>query len=175
MEANILLFLEQRAQIVSALDEYGANVCEHGSRYYSEIATSLQSDLRDLATLALATGEAGPLKAAPCARERLSRIIACLSNLRETLILFRDSDPGEIMEVLFMISRHVGRIRLLGVVDPYADGMEQHIKELHGAYGSRNRSISRSRHRWARRNWKVLNFSDSRCDCLPCRGKRVVL
>ncbi|KAJ5114139.1 hypothetical protein N7456_002673 [Penicillium angulare] len=132
MEASIRKFLDKRAKIVSALDEYGANVCEHGSRYYSDIATSLQSEICDIASLIITLSHTITLKSAHCSRERLSRIIACLTSFRETLVLYRDSDPGEVMELLYMVSRQVGRIRLMGVGDPYADGMDQHIKELNG-------------------------------------------
>ncbi|KAJ5272355.1 hypothetical protein N7478_007480 [Penicillium angulare] len=173
MEVSLAQFFDQRAKIVSALDEYGANVCEHGFRYYSDIATSLQSEIYDIASLVLTLSHTATLKSAHCAQERLSRIISCLGSLRETLVLFRDSDPGEVMELLYMVSRQVGRIRLLGVIDPYADGMDQHIKELNGTYGARGLSgQSRQRQWWARNNWRVLNFGDSHCDCSHCRGHR---
>ncbi|KAJ5919572.1 hypothetical protein N7454_009407 [Penicillium verhagenii] len=156
MDASTLWFLHHRTNIVSALDDYRANIWSHERRYYREIATCLETAAHNLALILTCDGIGS--KMARCVRERVSRISTCLNSLREVLILHRDQEPGEVSEVLFMLGRHVGRMRLVGMADPYAEAMDKQLEELPG-YQSR----------WVRRNWRALKFSDPRCVCSLCK------
>ena len=91
MDTSTLWFLHKRANIVSALDGYRANIWSHERKYYREIATSLEAITIDLALILTCDGIRS--KIARCVPERISRIRTCLSMLRETMILHHDSPP----------------------------------------------------------------------------------
>ena len=73
------------------------------------------------------------------------------------MILHHDQESGEESEVLFMMGRHIGRLRLLGISDPYADAMDKQLQEL--VYEDK----------WLRKNLRVLNSSVPRCVCSYCK------
>lgn len=156
MDPTTLWFLHKRANIVSALDGFRANIWSHERAYYREIATSLEAIAINCALILTYDGIRAKLPR--CVRERISRIITCLNSLREVMILRPNQEPGEVSEVLFMLGRHVGRLRLLKVFDPYADAMD---KQLQG--------LSMYEAKWLRRKLRALNFRDARCVCNCCK------
>ena len=156
MGINTLWFLHHRANIVSALDGFRANIWYHERRFYREIATSLELATINVALIPECDGVSS--KMSRCVRERISRITTCLNSLRGTMVLHPDQEPREVSEVLFMIARHVGRIRLVGVSDPYAEAMDKQLQEL-TVYEAK----------WLRKNSRALNFSDARCVCSHCK------
>lgn len=163
-------FIQQRARIVSALDGYRSNIWAHESKYYREIARSLETDARDIASLILVPERTTGLEVAYCTRERITKLLTSVNSLRDTIILDPECEPGEVMEVLFMISRNVGRIGVVGVSDPYADAMEQQARELQRMYGARRRwGYQDDEKHWLRRNWRALKVNDARCGCSCCR------
>jgi hypothetical protein len=157
MDPSTLWFFRHRANIVSALDGYRANIWVHEREYYREIATCLNTVTVNLALIL--TYDEINFKMSRCVRERISRISTCLNGLREIMRFHPDQEPGEISEALFMTGRHIGRIKLaLGISDPYADAMDQQLQELTVPKG-----------KWLRKNWRALNFSDARCVCSSCK------
>lgn len=70
--------------------------------------------------------------------------------------------------MLALVSKHVGRLRLVGMVDPFADEMDEQARELHERYawkGDNGPAFFYSLHSMS----VLIGFVDSGCGCCYCR------
>ncbi|KAJ6007346.1 hypothetical protein N7540_011322 [Penicillium herquei] len=174
MDSLTQRFSHKRAQIVHNLDGYIVNITKEKTRYYHDIATALEEDTEvvDSLTRTMISDSGRTLRLPLCARERVYRIQHCLNNLREILILDKDMPRNVIKAILFMISRHVGRIKPVGshIADPHADAMDQQIRELARLYCIKDSSSSIDKHfALLCEYWEDLDFSDLWCGCSYCK------
>ncbi|KAJ5626499.1 hypothetical protein N7528_003926 [Penicillium herquei] len=183
MDLLIQRFSHRRGQFVQALDGYVANIMEHKTEYYRDIATDLEYKAKAVESLTrtMITGSGITLRLPLCVRERILRVQICLENFREILILEKDKPQHEIIDILVIISTHVGRIKPVGshVADPYADGMDWEIRELERLYGKGSPACTCEhfagdsledidlKSPW--QYWEALNYSDSWCGCSYCK------
>lgn len=165
MDLHVQWFLDQRANIVENLDQYAHEIAGLMPNYI-QIAELVAAEKH--AILSLLSLPNAPLgsRIETCVGHRIATILDCIDVVSQLL----QFDLGhKAYEGLLMISRQVGRLRLVSLEDPCAEEMDRQalaiscrydlewdpaFNELQGMEGM----------------WRMLNDVVPTCNCPHCRG-----
>lgn len=157
-------FYTQRKTLVKLLEKHSINI---QTRPFTRLRI-LRS--RDLVAKFLILLRSTPTfthgsKLERCAPRRIQRIFL---SLRKANRMLEHGLFWEASAALALISRYVGRLRLVGVVDLFADGMDEQARELHLRYAWKSGddpAFSYILHSMS----VLMGFVDSCCGCCYCR------
>jgi hypothetical protein len=154
-------FYTHRKTLVQSFENHSLTI-QTNPRLRSQIQISLHHHAKFLESLRSTHNS----KLTRCATRRIRRILLSIRKARRML------DEGlfwEASAALALISMHVGRLRLVGVKDCFADQMDGQARELHGRYAWKRDGDPAFFYRLHSMS-VLMGFTDScGCGCDYCR------
>lgn len=155
----------QRRNTVRTLERYSIDI-QAGPSVRTRIWRSLEVEAKALHFMcSMPTFTYGP-NLERCVPRRIRRILPAFRKVKRML---EQELYWEASAMLALISKHVGRLRLMGVEDHFADLMDSEARELHVRYAwkrSDNPAIFHCLHSMS----VLMSYVDACCGCHYCRG-----
>lgn len=164
MDHHTARFFEQRAKIVQDLDQCARQITgpTPNFRQAARLVSSKKNPV--IALLSVPNTPLGS-RIESCAKDRIVAIVECLDII--SLMLERNL-RHRAYEGLRMVSRQIGRLRLVGFDDAFADEMDRQARDIGYRYvqaWSEPKELL-----GMEKMWNMMDGVLRTCNCSRCRG-----